>query len=142
MNINTIIIGGNMARDPEVRVTPKGTAVAQFAIANNRKYKDDSGAQREEVSFVDCEAWGKTAENIGKWFSKGNPICVQGRIKQDSWEDKETKQKRTKLKIVVDQFHFVGGKREDAPQSAQESRREVPAPQHAKPTNTDEEVPW
>ena len=140
MNINSISLGGNLTRDPEVRVTPQGTAIAQFSIANNRKFKDASGAQREEVSFIDCEAWGKTGENIGKFFSKGAQICVQGRVKQDTWDDKATGQKRSKLKVVVDQFHFVGGKREQAPVSGQEPRPSTPAP--AGNTGSDEDVPF
>ena len=139
MNINIITLGGNLTRDPETRVTPQGTAIAQFSIANNRKFKDASGQMREEVSFIDCEAWGKTGENIGKFFSKGDRILVAGRIKQDSWEDKQTQQKRTKLKVVVDQFHFVDSKRDRAPDSAPNGAGQG----GARPSqNLDEDVPF
>ena len=133
MNINRVIIGGNLTRDPEIRVTPQGTSVAQFALANNRKFRDAGGNDREEVAFIDCEAWGKTGENIAKFFAKGRPICVEGRLKQDAWEDKQTGQKRTRIKVVVDSFHFVGGKREDSPSAGSA----------VSATNTaGEEVPW
>ncbi len=113
-NINKVIIGGNLARDPELRVTPNGTAICQFSIANNRNYKNQAGESVSEVSFVDVEAWGKTGEIIAKYFQKGSPILVHGRLKMDQWEDKNSGQKRSKLKVVITfpegGFDFVGGK--------------------------------
>jgi single-strand DNA-binding protein len=108
MNYNKTILAGNMTRDPEIRVTPKGTSICQFSLAVNRTWKSESGEKQEEVSFIDCECWGKTAETVAKYFSKGKPIFVEGRLKQDTWEDKNTKEKRSKLKVVVEQFAFVG----------------------------------
>lgn len=124
MNYNKTTIGGNLTRDPEIRVTPKGTAIAQFTIAINRKWKDESQQEREEVSFIDCEAWGKTGENIAKFFTKGRAILCDGRLKQDTWEDKNTKEKRSKLKVVVDQFYFVDSK-EAGPKTAAPATRPV-----------------
>lgn len=107
------IILGNLTRDPELRVTPKGTAICQFTLAVNRDWKDESGQKREKVSFIDCEAWNKTAETIAKYCAKGRALLVDGRIEQDTWDDKQTGQKRSKLKIVVESFTFVGsGQRE------------------------------
>ncbi len=120
MSYNKVILLGNLVRDPEMRVTPKGTAICQFGLALNHKYKTDTGEQREEVTFVDLEAWGKTAENIAKYCTKGKPLMVEGRLKLDTWDDKTTGQKRSKLKVVVEQFQFVGGadkKSDDAPQT-------------------------
>lgn len=140
-NINSVIIGGNLVRDPEVRVTPKGTSVAQFTVGNNRKWRDDSGSDREDVAFVDCEAWGKQAENIAKYFAKGRPIIVEGRLKQEQWEDKQTGAKRSRIKVSVSAFHFVGS-RQDAPQRSEER----PAPAAAQALNPsedkDEDIPF
>jgi len=112
---------GNLTRDPELRVTPKGTAICQFGLAINRQFKDESGAQRDETTFVDCEAWGKQGENIAKYLTKGRPAYVEGRLKLDSWDDKTTGQKRSKLKIVVEQVQFLGG-RDDKPQDSDSPR--------------------
>lgn len=102
----TILIG-NLVRDPELRVTPKGTPICQFGIAINHTYQLESGEKREEVVFLDCECWGKRGETIAKYFTKGKPILVEGRHKLEQWEDKQTKQKRSRIKIVVEQFRFV-----------------------------------
>ena len=121
MNYNRVILGGNITRDIEVRYLPtSNTAVASFGIAINRKWKDSSGELKEEVTFVDCEAFGKTAENIGKFFSKGKPILVEGRLRLDAWKDKTDGSNRSKLKVVIDTFEFVGGKddREERPATA------------------------
>jgi single-strand DNA-binding protein len=106
----TILIG-NLVRDPELRVTPKGTPICQFGIAINHTYQLESGEKREEVVFLDCECWGKRGETIAKYFTKGKPILVEGRHKLEQWEDKNTKQKRSRIKIVVEQFRFVDSAR-------------------------------
>lgn len=141
-NINSVIIGGNLARDPEVRVTPKGTSVAQFTIANNRKWRDDSGTDREDVAFIDCEAWGKTAENIAKYFAKGRAIIVEGRLKHETWEDKVSGQKRSRVKVSVSAFHFVGS-RQDA-SATSETGRTAPqqAPSATSQGSAEEDIPF
>ena len=101
-NVNKVILIGNVTRDVEVKFTPKGTAVAGITLAVNRNYKTDSGEKREEVTFVDVELWGRVAEIAGEYVRKGNPLYVEGRLKQDSWEDKDSGQKRTKLKVVAE----------------------------------------
>ena len=108
INMNICIIKGNLTRDPEVRYLPAGTAIASFGVAVNRKWKDDQGNQKEEVTFLDVDAWGKTAETIAQWFRKGSPILITGRLKQETWDDKQTGQKRSKVKIVLDRFEFCG----------------------------------
>ena len=108
---------GNLTRDPELRVTPKGTAICQFGIAANKKWKDESGQEREDVCFVDVEAWGKQAETIAKHFSKGKPIYIHGALKLDTWEDKQSGQKRSKHKIVLASFEFIGGREEKGGQA-------------------------
>jgi single-strand DNA-binding protein len=107
---NKVTLMGNLTRDPEVRYTPKGSAVCDIGIAVNRKWKDDNNQVKEEVTFVDVTFWGKTAENVGKYFSKGSPIFIEGRLATDSWEDKQTGQKKSKTKVVGELFQFIGGK--------------------------------
>lgn len=117
MSFNRVILLGNMTRDPEIRhAGPSGTAVANFGVAVNRRWKDDSGNQQEETTFVDCAAWGKRGEAIGQYFKKGNPILLEGELREDRWDDKDTGKKRSKLVLNVTQFTFVGGKRDaDSP---------------------------
>jgi len=111
---NKVLLLGNLTRDPEMRVTPKGTAVCQFGLAVNRQFKDESGQMREEVTFVDLEAWGKQAETIAKYMTKGRPLFVEGRLKLDQWDDKATGQKRSKIKVVLENFQFIGGREQGA----------------------------
>ena len=109
MSFAQVQIYGNLTRDPETRTTTGGLAVANFAVAVNRVRTKD-GERVEEVTFIDCEAWGKTAEAISKYMTKGKPIMVRGRLRQDAWEDKNTGARRSKLIAVVDGFDFVGKK--------------------------------
>lgn len=129
-NLNSVFLMGNLTRDPELRMTPKGTAICVFSIAINRSFNTESGDKKEEVTYVDIEAWGKTAENVSKYFNKGKPIFVQGRLKLDQWEDKNTKEKRQRLKVVMENFQFIGGKdgggaQQQAPQSAPQSQENL-----------------
>lgn len=105
---NKVILLGNLTRDPELRYTPKGQAVAKLGLAVNRSYKTDSGETKEEVTFIDIDAWGKQAELIGQYLRKGSPLFVEGRLRLDQWDDKNTGQKVSKLKVVMENFQFVG----------------------------------
>jgi single-strand DNA-binding protein len=130
-NLNKVMLIGNLTRDPELRVTPKGTAICTFSLAVNRKFRDESGADREEVTYVDIEAWGKSGENISKYCTKGRPLFVEGRLRLDQWEDKNTKEKRSRMKVVCENFQFLGGGRGDAgaPGAGEgEGRYSAPAP--------------
>jgi single-strand DNA-binding protein len=119
MSFNKCILLGNITRNIECRALPGGTSVAQIGLAMNHKWRDKtSGEMKEEVTFVDCEAFGKTAENIAKYFGKGKPILIEGRLKLDQWTDKTSNDKRSKLKVVVESFEFVGGKIDDVPARA------------------------
>lgn len=102
-----VTILGNLTRDPELRVLNTGKAVCQFGVAINRKFKGKDGEAREEVSFIDCTAWEKTAELIQKYYTKGKPILLNGTIKQENWEDKTSGQKRSKLTITVSDIVFL-----------------------------------
>ncbi len=118
MNFNKTLIGGNMTRDPELKSLPSGQSVCGFGVAVNRKWKDAGGSLKEEVTFIDCKAWGKTGETIAQYFAKGKPIFVEGRLTLEQWDDKEGS-KRSKLLVTVDSFQFVGGKDDAAsPKSA------------------------
>jgi len=155
-NFNKVYLIGNLTRDPEMRVTPKGTAICQFGLAVNRKFKDESGAAREEVTFVDIEAWSKQAETIAKYCTKGKPLFVEGRLKFEQWEDKTSGQKRSKLKVVLEGFQFLGGDHRDgAPGGAPggdidqtvSPERHAPPPRASGPKpasteNLDEDVPF
>lgn len=108
-SFNKVILMGNLTRDPELRQTQSGTSVCRFSIAVNRSYSAQDGSSRDETCFVEIDCFGKTAENIAKYFNKGKPILVEGRLRQDAWEDKQSGQKRTKLMVVLERFEFVGG---------------------------------
>lgn len=109
-SFNRVLLMGNLTRDVEMRHTPSNLAIAKFGIACNRRWKTPEGEQRDEAMFVDCEAFGKTAEFMSQFFSKGRPVLIEGRLKLDQWEDKETKAKRSKHVVVVESFHFVDSK--------------------------------
>ena len=151
-NLNKVMLIGNLTRDPELRVTPKGTAICTFSIAVNRKFKDDSGGEREEVTYVDIEAWGKSGENISKYCTKGRPLFVEGRLRLDQWEDKNTKEKRSRMKVVLENFQFLGGGRSEGGAPGGEggeartyAPRPAAAPKPAAPAaqeNLDEDVPF
>jgi len=115
-NFNRVILAGNLTRDPELRYTPKGTAVAKITLAINRTWRDESNQTHEEVTFVDVDVFGRQAETIAQYLKKGRPILVEGRLKYDTWEDKTTNQKRSKLGVVLEGFQFLdsGQGRENA----------------------------
>ena len=104
-NLNKVMLIGNLTRDVELKQLPSGNPVAQIGLAINRKWKDKAGEDQEEVTFVDCEAWGKTAEIMAKYLAKGKPVFIEGRLKLDSWE--KDGEKRSKMKVVVESFQFL-----------------------------------
>lgn len=117
-NLNRVFLMGHLTRDVELRSAGSST-VGNIGLAVSRKWKDASGEQKEETCFVDCEAWGKTAETLAKYVAKGHPIYLEGRLKLDQWEDKDGG-KRSKIKVVVEQFQFLKGK--DAGEAAEQDR--------------------
>ncbi len=106
-NYNKVFLAGNLTRDPQVRFFANERAVADFGLAINRRYKTADGQAKEETTFIDVEAWGRTAELVGQYLTKGRGCFVEGRLKLDSWDDKESGQKRSKLKVVADVVQFV-----------------------------------
>jgi len=127
-SFNKVILCGNLTRDPELRYTPKGTAIARLGLACNRKWKSETGELKEEVTFVDVDAFGKQAETIGQYLKKGRPILIEGRLRLDTWEDKQTKQKKSKLGVVLENFQFL-----DSGNRGESSAPEAPA---ARPPST------
>lgn len=110
-SFNKVILMGNLTRDPELRYTPKGTAVAKIGLAVNRVWTSESGEKKEEVTFVDVDVFGRTAENVGQYMRKGSPILIEGRLKLDTWEDKQTNQKRSKMGVVAETVQFLSSNR-------------------------------
>jgi single-strand DNA-binding protein len=108
-SLNKVFLIGNLTRDPELRYTPQGTAVASFGLASNRRWKSSDGQDKEETLFVDITAFGRQAEIVSEYMSKGRPIFVEGRLKLDQWQDKESGAKRSKLTVIVESFQFLGG---------------------------------
>jgi single-strand DNA-binding protein len=141
-NFNKVILAGNLTRDPELRYTPKGTAVAKFGMAINRTWKSETGEAKEEVTFVDVEAWQRQAEVIAQYMKKGRPILVEGRLKLDQWEDKNTQQKHSKLKVVLESFSSKGPESgAAAPTSSVRSAAASAAPADAPPPPEPEATP-
>lgn len=130
------IITGNLTRDPELRTTPNGASVCSFSVAVNRVYRDSNGEQKEDVSFIDCSAWGKLGEMISQYAKKGSGVLVSGRLDQRSWEDKTSGQKRSRVEIVVEDFNFTGS----APNGSASSSNNEPAPSDMPDDIPDEEI--
>lgn len=125
MNYNKIQLAGKLTRDPELRYTPKGVAIAKLGIAVNRVWKNEAGEKKEEVTFVDVDVFGRTAENCGQYLRKGRGCFIEGRLKLDQWDDKATGQKRSKLGVVAESVQFIGGKPEES--APAETNQSAPA---------------
>src|SRR5579859_5239286 len=125
-SFNKVVLVGNLTRDPELRYTPKGTAIAKLGLAVNRVWTNESGEKKEEVTFVDVDVFGRTAENVGQYMRKGRPILVEGRLRLEQWDDKQTGQKRRRLGVVAETVQFLG-----SPNGASEGG--APAPRVARP---------
>ena len=108
---NKVILMGNLAQDPELKTTAAGKQVTNFTIACNRTWAGPEGQDSSEVSFIDCEIWGKSAKTVSDHFFKGRPIFVEGRLKQETWTNKETQKKQSRLRVVVEQFNFIDSKK-------------------------------
>jgi single-strand DNA-binding protein len=129
-NLNRVLLIGNLTRDPEVRYTPKGTAVADIAIAVNRVYSGEDGEKKEEVTFVDVTLWGRQAEVAQEYLKKGRQVFVEGRLQLDTWDDKQTGQKRSRLRVVAENMQMLGsrGESEGGSSPAGSQRRTAPPP--------------
>lgn len=113
VRINRVILGGNLTRDPQLSRTNSGKDVTNFCIAVNNDFKNDNGEKQNDACFIDCEIWEKDAVTVNKYFKKGRPILVEGRLKLERWIDKETGGNRSKLRVSVHKFHFVDSPKEN-----------------------------
>src|SRR5947208_12513809 len=142
-NLNKVLLLGNVTRDPEMRCTPKGSAVCDLGVAVNRAYTTDSGEKREEVTFVDVTLWGRTAEVASEYLKKGRPVFIEGRLQMDTWDDKQTGQKRTRLRVVADNMQLLGSRAQGAAEAPGESGQTSAPPKKAAPSEPDEdEIPF
>jgi len=151
-SFNKVILLGNLTRDPEVRYTPKGTAVTELGMAVNRVYTAENGEKREETTFVDVTLWGRTAEIAGEYLKKGRPVFIEGRLQLDTWDDKQSGQKRSKLKVVGEGLQLLGGRPGgggggsgggDEEGGPSRSSRPAPPPRAAAPSEPDDdEIPF
>lgn len=149
LNLNRVLLAGNLTRDPQIRFLANEKAVAEFGLAINRKFKDANGQLKEETTFVDVETWGRTAELVGQYLTKGRGCFVEGRLKLDSWDDKESGQKRSKLRVVADNVQFTDSKgdgpvrpRGDEAQGDAGDARPAPARPVAPAAGGDDEPPF
>lgn len=131
-SLNVVHIIGNLTRDPELKRTPKGTAICDIGLAVNRNWTAESGEKKEEVTFIDVTLWQRTAEIVAEYCRKGSPLFVAGRLSLDQWTDKESGQKRSKLKVIGDNIQLLGGKPSDG---EQKHRGEAPARKAAPPAH-------
>lgn len=145
-SFNKVILVGNMTRDPELRYTPKGLAIAKIGLAVNRTWRNEAGEQKEEVTFVDVDLFGKLAENVGQYKRKGDPLLIEGRLRLDQWDDKQTGQKRSKLGVIGENVQFlgrsegVGQERPAAPRTAQRQLQQ--AGEEEMPPQDGDDVPF
>src|SRR5205085_2672208 len=137
-NFNKVILAGNLTRDPELRYTPKGTAVVKLGLAINRTWKTETGETKEEVTYVDVDAFARQAEVIAQYFKKGRPILIEGRLRYDTWDDKQTNQKRSKLGVVLETFQFMDSQRTGEGATAPSAPRPRPAAPNPEPGGTPE----
>lgn len=147
-SFNKVILLGNLTRDPEVRYTPKGSAVCDLGIAVNRNYTTEGGEKREEVTYVDVVLWARLAEIAGEYLKKGRPVFIEGRLQMDSWDDKQTGQKRTRLRVVGESMQLLGGRPGGAGASSDthgESRQPAAPPKPSASTRAEpdeDEIPF
>ena len=143
-SFNKVILLGNLTRDPEVRYTPKGSAVCDLGIAVNRVYTTEGGERREEVTFVDVVLWARLAEIAGEYLRKGRPVFIEGRLQMDTWDDKQTGQKRTRLRVVAENMQLLGGRPPGAAAEPGSESRQTSAPPKAsgKAEPDEDEIPF
>src|SRR4051794_2468521 len=131
-SVNKVFLIGNLTRDPVLRYTPNGSAVTDLGVATNRTYMTKDGEKREEVTFIDVTVWNRQAETCCQYLKKGQPVHIEGFLKMDSWDDKATGEKRTKLKVEADRVQFLGSRRDDMGGEAMSSHDEDYGPPPAR----------
>lgn len=153
-NLNKVMLIGNLTRDPETRYTPKGTAVGDIALAINRVWMNEQNQKQEETTFVDITLWGRQAELVQQYVQKGHSLYVEGRLQMDTWDDKATGQKRSKLKVVAESIQFMnnakkeggeapsGGSRGGSSRPPQQQQRGPQSPAPADDYGDDDDIPF
>ena len=151
-SFNKVILLGNLTRDPEVRYTPKGSAVCDLRVAVNRQYTLENGEKREEVTYVDVVLWARLAEIAGEYLKKGRPVFIEGRLQLDTWDDKQSGQKRSKLRVIGETMQLLGSRPSGAAAGPAEAgdegsrsttRPTAPPPKGAVPAEPDDdEIPF
>ena len=144
-SFNKVMLMGNLTRDPQLSYLPSNTAVVEFSVATSRTFKKQDGSQGEEVCFTDCNMFGKRAEVINKYLHKGDPIFVEGRLKLDQWQAQDGS-KRSKLRVFVENFEFIGGRREGGQQGGQQGggarQQQQPTQNNAAPAQDFDSPPF
>ncbi len=153
-SFNKVILLGNLTRDPEVRYTPKGSAVCDLGLAVNRQYTLDNGEKREEVTYVDIVLWARLAEIAGEYLKKGRPVFIEGRLQLDTWDDKQSGQKRSKLRVIGETMQLLGSRpsgggagaaeavEEDRPSRADSKPTALPPKSSVPAEPDDDEIPF
>ena len=152
-SFNKVILVGNLTRDPEIRYTPKGSAVCDLALAVNRQYSLEGGEKREEVTYVDVVLWARLAEIAGEYLKKGRPVLIEGRLQLDSWDDKQTGQKRSKLRVIGETMQLLSSRQGTGGEGGEEGmgggerstsrpRSSPPPPRPASSEPDDDEIPF
>jgi single-strand DNA-binding protein len=153
---NKVLLLGNLTRDPELRYTPKGVAVVNMGLAVNRSWKTETGETKEEVTFIEITAFGRLAETLAQYSRKGSPLFIEGRLQAQSWDDKQTGAKRSKMIVILESFQFLGSRQDGqaAPRSENTGSRFNPrevaeprapgynAPMGEPPMPGDDDVPF
>jgi single-strand DNA-binding protein len=144
-NLNRVLLIGNLTRDPEVRYTPKGTAVTDIGMAINRVFTSEDGERREEVTYVDVVLWARLAEIAGQYLKKGWPVFIEGRLQLDTWDDKQTGQKRSRMRVVAENLQLLGSREsEGGPTGPAPARRPATgatqSPSESQPRDPDLDV--
>lgn len=126
-SFNRVVLVGNPTRDPELKYTHKGTAVAKISLAINRVWTNEAGEKKEEVTFVEVDCFGRTAENVAQYMRKGRPLLVEGRLKLSTWDDKDTGQKRSRLGVIAETIQFLGSMKSENESQPRAKRSEQPS---------------
>ena len=146
-NYNRIILAGNLTRDPQLSYLPSSTPVAEFGLAINRRWRSQDGQNREETCFIDCRAYGKQGETINQYVSKGRPLMIEGRLQFQQWTSQDGS-KRSKHIVVVDQFQFIDGRRDESagPPAPRQSRQQndggITQAEQEAPVPADNDIPF
>jgi single-strand DNA-binding protein len=142
-NLNKCLLIGNLTRDPDLRYTPKGTPITEISLAINRYRTDDEGHKSEETTFVDVTLWARLAEIAAQYLKKGSPVCLVGRLQLDTWDDKQTGQKRSKLRVVGENLQLLQSvNRQDSNAASSSSRPAGSAPATRAPADAPEDISW